>query len=220
VQAEEAILLERERELGELDAALALATVGAGRLLVFEGHAGIGKSSLIAAAQQRAEGAGLRVLRARCGPLEEEFAWGAAIELIGPALSGVSARERARLLGDADTPVFQLFDRRVARQRSSAPRAVHSIIHRLFWLIADLAERAPLVLLVDDAQWCDTSSLRLLMYLLERLDQLPVAIVLAEDPSSPLITPQTRKAMYAGRLWAIQDSNLGPLPYQRSALTD
>jgi hypothetical protein len=93
-------LLERELELGELDAGFALTTVGAGRLLLQEGHAGIGKSSLIAAAQVRAEDAGLRVLRARCSPLEQEFAWGTAVELLAPTLAASSASERTRLLGD------------------------------------------------------------------------------------------------------------------------
>jgi DNA-binding NarL/FixJ family response regulator len=176
------LLLERDRELGELDAAFALPTVGAGRLLVLEGHAGIGKSSLIAAAQARAEDAGLRVLRARCGPLEQEFAWGTAVELLEPTLPASSPGERARLLGNPDTPVFRLFDRRVAPDRSPAAQTVLAVIHGLFWLIADLAERTPLALLVDDAQWCDASSLRFLVYLLERLEQLPVAIVLASRP--------------------------------------
>jgi DNA-binding CsgD family transcriptional regulator len=176
------MLLEREQELGELDAAFALATVGSGRLLAFEGHAGIGKSSLIAAAQTRAEAAGMRVLSARCSPLEEEFAWGAATQLIGPVLSGSSSSERARLLGGAETPVFRLFDRWVAPDRSAAQQTAFAIIHGLFWLIADLAELAPVVLLLDDAQWCDSASLRFLGYLLERLDQMRVAIVLACRP--------------------------------------
>jgi DNA-binding CsgD family transcriptional regulator/tetratricopeptide (TPR) repeat protein len=178
-----AALLERERELGELDAAFALATVASGRLLAFEGHAGVGKSSLIAAAEARAAAAGLRVLRARCGPLEEEFAWGTAVELVETALSASSGSERERALGGAQTAVSALFDRRVAPERPSAARTVFSIIHGLFWVISDLAERQPLVLLVDDAHWCDAYSLRFLLYLLERLDQLPVAVVLAYRPA-------------------------------------
>lgn len=176
-------LLERERELGELDAAFALATVASGRLLAFEGHAGIGKSSLVAAAHARAGAAGLRVLRARCGPLEQEFPWGTAVDLIETALPS-SAGERARALGGAETAVFRLFDRRAAPERSSGAQTVFSIVHGLFWLIAELAERQPLALLVDDAQWCDTNSLRFLLYLLERLDQLPVAVVLAYRPAA------------------------------------
>jgi tetratricopeptide (TPR) repeat protein len=177
-------LLERESELGELDAALALALMGAGRALAFEGHTGMGKSSLIAAAQERAEAAGLLVLRARCSPLEEEFAWGTAIELIESAMAASTKGARARLLKNADTPVFRLFDRRVAAERSPTAQTIFSIINGLFWMIADMGERQPLAILVDDAHWCDAPSLRLLLYLLGRVDQLPVAVVLAYRPAA------------------------------------
>jgi tetratricopeptide (TPR) repeat protein len=79
-------------------------------------------------------------------------------------------------------PVRRLFDRRVAPDHSPAPQTALAVIHGLFWLIADLAEQAPLAVLLDDAQWCDTSSLRFLEYLLERLGELPVAIVLTRRP--------------------------------------
>jgi DNA-binding CsgD family transcriptional regulator len=182
-------LLERERELGELDAALALAAEGSGRLIAFEGHAGMGKSSLLAAARARAEAAGLLVLRARCSPLEEEFAWGTAIELIESAMAVSPTTARARLLKDVEAPVSRLFDRRVAPERSPTSETIFSIIHGLFWMIGDMSERQPLALLIDDVQWCDTSSLRLLLYLLGRVDQLPVAIVLAYRPVAHAETP-------------------------------
>jgi tetratricopeptide (TPR) repeat protein len=176
------MLLEREHELGEFDAAFALATVGTGRLLVLEGHAGIGKSRLIAAARERAEAAGIRVLSTRCSPLEEEFAWGTAVELIEPTLQVASPGELERTFDTGETAVLRLFDRRVVPRPSNSAETAYSIIHGLFWLIADLAERAPLALLVDDAHWSDPSSLRFLEYLLERLEELPVTIVLACRP--------------------------------------
>src|SRR6059058_4239932 len=105
----EAALLEREHELAELDAAIALATVGLGRLLVFEGHAGIGKSRLIRAGGELADAAGVRVLRARGGVLEQEFAWGVALELFGPAVAAATSGLRRRLVGGA-APLTALFD--------------------------------------------------------------------------------------------------------------
>src|ERR1700687_3989165 len=90
----ESKLLERGRELGELDSVLALATVGSGRLLAFVGHAGIGKSAMIRLACTRAHAAGLRVLGARCGVLEQEFSWGAAIELFDPVVAGATPEVR------------------------------------------------------------------------------------------------------------------------------
>jgi len=50
-----------------------------------------------------------------------------------------------------------------------ASQAGFEILHALFWLVVRLAEREPLLLLLDDAQWADEPSLRFLLYLLGRL---------------------------------------------------
>ena len=181
----EASLLERERELGELDAALALALVGSGRLVAFEGHAGIGKSALIRAAGARARASGLRVLSARCGVLEQEVPWGAAIELFGLVFAGATPAVRERLVG-LETPVSALFDSAAATAGTGAPAGtIFPLMHGLFRLTAGLAECGPLAILIDDAHWCDVPSLRFLLYLLERLDELPVAVFLALRPDEP-----------------------------------
>jgi predicted ATPase len=68
-------LLERERELAELDALIAEATDGRGGCAVVEGPAGIGKSALLAQARSRADG-GMAVVSARGSELEREFPFG------------------------------------------------------------------------------------------------------------------------------------------------
>src|SRR2546425_1081248 len=59
---------------------------------------------------------------------------------------------------------------------SAEPAAV---LHGLFWLVSNLAERDPLVLVVDDAQWADRPSLRFLAYLARRLSGLALLLVVA-----------------------------------------
>jgi hypothetical protein len=54
-----------------------------------------------------------------------------------------------------------------------------AILHGLYWLCADLAERRPLCVVVDDAHWADAPSLRFLVFLAPRLEELPVALVVA-----------------------------------------
>ncbi len=49
-------------------------------------------------------------------------------------------------------------------------------MHGLYWFLANLAERAPLALLVDDAHWADPDSLRFLAYLASRIDGLPILL--------------------------------------------
>nr|MDQ6914351.1 ATP-binding protein [Actinomycetota bacterium] len=55
-------LLERELELEALGGALDGARAGQGKLVVVEGHAGLGKSQLLTAARGFARGTGMAVL--------------------------------------------------------------------------------------------------------------------------------------------------------------
>ncbi len=52
-----------------------------------------------------------------------------------------------------------------------------SILHGLYWLTSALAQRAPLLIAVDDLQWADQPSLRFVLHLARRLEGLPVLLV-------------------------------------------
>jgi DNA-binding NarL/FixJ family response regulator len=52
-------------------------------------------------------------------------------------------------------------------------------MHGLYWLVANLAARQPLLLAVDDAHWADAPSLRWFAHLAARIEDLPVALLLA-----------------------------------------
>jgi predicted ATPase len=75
------LLLERDGELERIGRCLQRAQQGHGGALVVEGPAGIGKTVLLAAARDGAEGEGFRVLRARGAELEREFAFGMVHQL-------------------------------------------------------------------------------------------------------------------------------------------
>ena len=74
-------LLERERELGRLEHCLAEAELSRGRLVVVDGPAGIGKTSLLRATTELARGRGWTALAARGAPLEQNFAYGSVRQL-------------------------------------------------------------------------------------------------------------------------------------------
>ena len=69
-------MLEREREIEQLDQVLLQARAGAGSLVVLSGEAGSGKSTLLAHTEGRARAAGMHVLCARGLELEAGFAFG------------------------------------------------------------------------------------------------------------------------------------------------
>src|SRR2546430_12177219 len=56
------------------------------------------------------------------------------------------------------------------------------ILHGLYWLCANLAAQCPLCLVVDDVHWADAASLRYLVFLLTRLEELDAALVVATRP--------------------------------------
>ena len=75
---------ERDHELARLDELLAAARTGAGGLVAIEGPPGIGKTSLLDAARERADG--LAVVSAAGSELEREYGFAVARELFEPAL--------------------------------------------------------------------------------------------------------------------------------------
>lgn len=192
-------LLERDGELAAMARALDRASAGVGVSTAVLGPAGIGKSALLNAARGRAEAAGMRVLRARGGELEREFGFGVARQLFEPALLVASAAERAEWLDAAAGEAARLVGLAGTAPVPARPAPSDSsfiVLHGLYWLCAQMAAAGPLCLVVDDAQWADLASLRFFAFLLPRLEELPVSLLLAvrtgeEGPATALIAALT-----------------------------
>src|SRR5215207_7564416 len=180
----DAHLLEREDDLRDAAALLAAAKDGGGGALLIEGPAGIGKSALIRALRERAPGLGFTVLAARGAELERDFSFGVVRQLFEPALAAVTDREREALLAGAAglaEPAVGKLDGGLASAPSSASPSLDpsfAVLHGLFWLTSNLAERTPLLIAVDDAHWADAASLRFLVYLAGRLEGLPAMLTI------------------------------------------
>jgi DNA-binding CsgD family transcriptional regulator len=178
------LLLERDRELAALQEAVAAADAGEGRLVVIEGSAGIGKSSLLAESRAIATAAGMQVLGARAGEHEAEFAFGVVRQLFEQRLAGASADQRAELLAGAAALVEPLFP--AVQTPPQPPPALadspFAIQHGLYWLAANMAYQQATCLIVDDLHWADGPSLHWLGYLVRRLEGLPLVVVTATRP--------------------------------------
>ena len=168
-------LLEREAELEQIGVALGRAVAGSGGLVVIEGAAGIGKSTLLAEAARRA--GGMAVLRARGAALEREFALGVVLQLLASRIEPLTDRERDRAFAGAAGLARPLFED--VPDRATGEDRLFARFHGLHWLCARLAEERPLALLVDDAHWADAHSLRFLAYLAARIDEIPACAILA-----------------------------------------
>ena len=171
----------RDAELAVLAGGLDAAAAGSGRLLVVEGCAGIGKSTLAAAAVRLAGDRGMTVLRARGNPLDQDFSFGVARQAFaavqaGPAWPGLcrgpAAHARRALTCGTPPP-------------ASTADATYAAEHGLAALTAALAARRPTLLCVDDVHWADVPSLRWLTGLARRVDELPLALLLVARSGEP-----------------------------------
>jgi DNA-binding CsgD family transcriptional regulator len=175
-------LLERDGELASLQEAVAAARGGEGRLVVIEGSAGIGKSSLLTESRAIASGADMRVLGARAGEHEAEFAFGVVRQLFEQPLANASADQRAELLAGAAALVEPLFPTAPPPPQPALADSPFAIQHGLYWLAANLAYLQPICVIVDDLHWADRPSLHWLGYLVRRLEGLPLVVIAATRP--------------------------------------
>ena len=177
------LLLEREVQVAELRALVDAAPSGGGRFVVIEGTAGIGKTRLLAEVRTIARSAQMRVLTARGGELEGEFAYGIVRQLFEPLLAAVSADLRVELLSGPAALAASLFEAsQPAGARDAAAGGSFAIVHGLYWLGANVALQQPTLLAIDDLHWADTPSLRWLLYLTRRLEGAPLLVVAATRP--------------------------------------
>ncbi len=160
----------------------------AGELLLVEGHAGTGKSALLDAAVVRARADGMTVMRARASELEKAFEFGIALQLFEPLLAGADDETRDRLLAGSAALAAPLLERPMSWAGDETDSGTYPIMHGLFWLLANLADTGPVLIVVDDLHAADRATLRLLLYLLQRLDEMAVSIIAARrlgEPGAP-----------------------------------
>lgn len=181
-------LLERERELGLLAESMERARRSEGTLVLVEGPAGIGKSTLLDRGRELALRTGVRVLSARGGELEREFPYGVVRQLFEPALRVLSVRRRRELFAGAAAlavPVVEAAGTGAGAAPVRRDGDPFAVLHGLYWLTANMAAREPLAVVVDDAHWSDSPTQRFLLYLARRLEGLAVTMVLATRAGEP-----------------------------------
>jgi DNA-binding CsgD family transcriptional regulator/tetratricopeptide (TPR) repeat protein len=129
----------RTRELAELGQALEAARAGSGATILVAGEAGIGKTRLASEAAARAREAGFDVLLGR------------SIDLVGTELPYQPFVEALRQLrGD---------------RRPEAPSTQLRVFEDTLELLGDHAAARPVLLVLEDVHWADTSTLDLLVFL-------------------------------------------------------
>jgi DNA-binding CsgD family transcriptional regulator len=173
------LILDRDAELAAAAAAATAAAAGHGALILLQGPAGTGRTTVLEAARAAAAARGLRALTARGFALEQEFAYGIVQQLLEPVRAAAGPADWDALTDGAARPARRLLDGPGPDTAGPGRTEPDAILHGLYRLTASLADREPLVLAVDDAHWADAASLRWLSHLAARVDGLPLLLLLA-----------------------------------------
>ncbi|MFD4509606.1 BTAD domain-containing putative transcriptional regulator [Streptomyces sp. NPDC058457] len=165
------VLVDRGPQLAELRDSLRSALDGRPRVVLIEGPAGIGKSRLLGEVAELAAGERVTTLTATGSRREKDYGYGAVRQLFERV---VSDSEESLLTGAA-VAAGAVF----GAVRGPQPQSF-AVLNGLYELTRKLVRAAgPLVLAVDDLQWCDSGSVRYLAYLASRLEGLGLPVLIA-----------------------------------------
>jgi DNA-binding CsgD family transcriptional regulator/tetratricopeptide (TPR) repeat protein len=166
--ANEGPIFGRERELAQLDELLD-GVPERGAALLLRGEAGIGKSVLLAAASRRAQQAEMQVLRANGVQSETQLPFAGLHQLLLPVLGRVDRLPTPQR--DALLAAFGMTE-------AAAPDRF-LIALAVLELLSEVAERTPLLVVAEDAQWLDRSSTEVLAFVARRVEHEPIVVLAA-----------------------------------------
>jgi len=167
------VLHGREVERARLADVVDQARHGRAGSLVVRGEPGVGKSALLNDIAVDARLAGVRVLRTHGLESELPLAFGALFGLLRPTLG---------LLARLPTPQARALRVAFGAEDGSSVEPFLVGVATLS-VLTEAAEQAPVLCVVDDAQWLDTASADALLFAARRLEADRVAIVFAARDS-------------------------------------
>ena len=196
---------------------------GAAGVVIIEGDAGIGKTTLVAEFRAMAEGIGLRVLSGGGDSLERASGYHAWRHIFGdvlgfPAESDEAERgdRLAQFLADAPDTLrlapllnsalgLHLPENEITAEMNGQSRA-EATVGMLVQLLEDVAVAGPLVVVLEDAHWLDSASAALALEVHRKVPRLLLAVA-----TRPFVAPVPEVWAELGRAAGSDRILLGPL---------
>jgi DNA-binding CsgD family transcriptional regulator len=160
-------ILGRDAELAEVESFIGSGSGGPSALLL-EGVAGIGKTTLWRTGVSLARARGHRVLACRAAESEARLSYAALGDLFDFELPNLPAPQQRAL----DAALLRA-------EVEGAPPDQRAVSLASLGVLRALAASAPVIVAIDDVQWLDAPSARVLAFVVRRLEDAPIRILVA-----------------------------------------
>ncbi|MEO8193044.1 MAG: AAA family ATPase [Gemmatimonadales bacterium] len=191
-------LVGRTAELTLITSLLRDAAKGAGRTLIVSGEGGVGKTRLLGAAVAKAEDDGWKIALGRAYAVETGIPYALFSDALLPLLKGLDPGTLSVLTRGGTAELAYLFPALGVpgdRERVAASIDPSELKARLLWnftqLLARLAAKQPLCIVLENLQWADASSLELLHFVARQISSRSIVILAsyneAERDSNPVL---------------------------------
>lgn len=212
-------LVGRRAELTALYSAIDAASTGDGRTMILAGEGGIGKTRLASAVVQEVERRGWASAVGRAYPVETGVPYAPFSDALLPLLRSLEPTEITVLTRGSEEELaffFPALGRQEGRTMAMGHGSPAEFKTRLLWNFAQflsrLAARRPLLLVLENLQWADASSLELLHFTARQIVTEPILLLCtyneAERSANPLLGITEQSLLSVG---AAQLCRLGPL---------
>ena len=180
-------LVGRSGEWAVLARAWKKAAAGEARVLLVEGDAGVGKTRLATDFLRWVAAEGGTVLHGRGDDVRGGVPFGAVLEALRSAIDapGLAGTE-SQWLAEVARVVPELRSRFPAIGEPGPATTADGwrLIEGIAQILMALAEEAPVIVLIDDLQWCDADSCTLVHSLIRRLEATPILWCLTFSPGA------------------------------------
>ena len=177
------VFIGHENDLRLLDRLILQSKGGTGQIALISGEAGIGKSRLVKEAKARAP-EGTTILEGNCFQTESALPYAPFLDLYRNFFAAHSREEIAPAMESAAPQLVKLLPELIVHIPGLIPASSPDpkqekgrLFQALEQNLIELAQKGPLILVIEDLHWSDSTSLEFLLQFSRRLSSQPILLL-------------------------------------------